>query len=109
MKCKTYKLVLPKAESAISIVRLEKIINLIKKFPKKDYFITIEPVSLDDSIHKCKFTISIIILKRSLEEAIPICDKITKLLEKNGEIATKVETFLIWDEPTEHFYCDLKD
>ncbi len=94
---------LTKSQSAIRHEQLENIINLSKVFSKNDYVITIDPTPLNPI---CKFTTSIIILKRSLEEAAPISDKITKLLEANGEKVTRVETFLIWDEPTKRFYYD---
>lgn len=103
MKRKTYKLMLTKSQSAISHEQLENIFNLLEVFSKNDYVITIDPTPLNPI---CRFTTSIIILKRSLEEATPISDEITKLLEANGEKVTRVETFLIWDEPTKHFYYD---
>ena len=94
---------LTESQSAISNEQLENIFNLLKVFSIKDYMITIDPTPVNPI---CEFTTSIIILKQSLEEAAPISDKITKLLEDNGEKVTRVETFLIWDEPTKHFYDD---
>jgi hypothetical protein len=106
MKHETYKLMLTKSQSAISHEQLENITKLLEIFSQKDYVITIEPTPLNPI---CRFTTSIIILKRSLEEAAPLSDEITKLLETNGEKVTKVETYLIWDEPTKHFYYDFEN
>lgn len=103
MKCKAYKLMLTKSKSAINDKQLDSVVKLLNAFSKKDYVITIDPTPLNPI---CRFTTSIIILKRSLEEAAPISDEIIKLLETNGEKVTRVETFLIWDEPTKHFYYD---
>lgn len=103
MKHKTYKLMLTKSQSAISHRQLENIRKLLEFFSQKDYVITIEPTPFNPI---CRFTTSIIILRRSLVEAAPISDEITKLLEANGEKVTRVETYLIWDEPTKQFYYD---
>ena len=104
MQRKTYKLMLTQSMSAIDSKQLGNITNVLNTVPTSDYVITIEPTPYNTV---CHFTTSITIRKRSLEEALPICNEITKLLESNGEIVKRFETILIWDEPEKHIYMDL--
>ena len=95
---------LTKSKSAISDEQLNNIIYLLNTISEKDYVITIDPTPFNSI---SRYATSRMILKRALEEAAPISDEIIKLLETNGEKVTKVETVLIWDDPTKHFYYDL--
>lgn len=100
MKCPTYKLMLTNSLAGISDeerTRIEKILDTVSK---NDYCFTIEWTPLSDI---CKYTLSIIVLRRSKEEAEPVTKVIEELLNTNGFRAERFSTILLWDEEAKRY------
>lgn len=96
MECPTYKLLLVNSKSAICESEMEEIKTILADISDEDYFITIVYTPYNPT---CHYTTSIIILRKSYEEAEPISSKIKTLLENHNIRAERCETTLLWNEP----------
>lgn len=104
MECKTYELILTNSKSAIDNIEMDSVIDALKEFSKEDYFIRIHETPLNKTAH---YSTGIIVLKKSLEEAEIISDKIQKILENMHIRTQRFETKLLWHEPNSRFYMEL--
>lgn len=105
MECKTYELILLNSKSAISKTEMDSLDEHLKEISKKDYYIRIHYTPCNNV---AQYSTGIIVLRKSLEEAEVISDKIQKLLENVGIATKRVETILLWNEPNSKFYLPLK-
>lgn len=96
MECPTYKVMLLNSKSAISDIEMEQIKSLLSDISETDYYITIEHTPFNST---CHYTTSIIVLKRSYEEAEPISNKIETSLKEHGIEAKRFKSTLLWEEP----------
>lgn len=85
--------------------------NLQEKFQKMlmdiddhEYFVTVNPTPNVES----KFSATVIIIKESLEDAQPLCNKICNILTQNGYTVFCQETILLWGNDVPCFSAEIK-
>lgn len=101
VKCETYIAMLTK--SPLTQELEEKVCSILKKY-ENDIFISVQPTQLNEITSK---TLSITVLRESLEKAEPIYQLINEELEKNNLSAIKTTTWLWYGKDAIKFYQSL--
>ena len=96
---KTYQLVILHDSLAFEDNLQEKFKSVFLGINEKEYLITITYTPLLES----KFSTTIIILKETLEAALPICETIYGILKQNGYNVHRQESILLWGDDAPRF------
>ena len=105
MLIKTYKLLVIESIVGISDEERMKIESILSEISDNDYCLSIDPTPFNSV---CKYTLSIIILRRGLEDAEKIAKEISDKLLDNGIVTKRVESSLLWDEENAKFYYPIE-
>lgn len=105
-RCKTYMIMLPQSQSALSDTSMQKLQAALMEISEDKFFISIHPTPLNSV---AKYTTTITIIAKSLEAAEPIYQEIKKSLDAIGEKYERHiaelwfgnDALRIWVEPPE--------
>ena len=103
-ECKTYMVVLPNSNSALSDSSMEKIKEVLSDILVEDAFISILPILGNPNN---RYLTAIIVLRHSLEEAESVCKLIESELAEIGERTERYVTTLLFGDNISRFLCEL--
>lgn len=102
-KTQTYRIIIKNEEWAFSDLTEELLGNIFENISTDDYFVSILPTPLLTT----KYSASITILKKSLEEALPVYNEICKCLDNRKITFVKSTTELLWGDDVPKLFVEI--